>query len=77
MPLKFDQSGEIDVTSDIVNEKGKNVGKVRGIDGCHGIGLLRISECLSAETLKIGSVNIKTCRPKWWPIEAPKDRKAL
>ena len=77
MPLLFDDSGEVDITADIVNEKGKNVGKVRGIDGSHGIGLLRISECLSAETLKIGTVSVKTHRPEWWPIEAPKSRKGI
>lgn len=75
MPLVFSgDASSLDYDTNIINEKGKSVGKVRGIDGQYGVGLLRIKECLAAEILKANDIVVKTFRPPWWPIEASKEK---
>ncbi|KAK3877308.1 hypothetical protein Pcinc_017962 [Petrolisthes cinctipes] len=77
MPLVFSTNKQEPVTIDasVVNEKGKAVGKVRGIDGKFGIALLRVEECLKAESLMVNDIPVQTFRPAWWPIEASKKMK--
>ncbi|XP_063608006.1 putative transferase CAF17 homolog, mitochondrial [Penaeus indicus] len=75
MPLIFPgDTSTLAYDTNIINEKGKSVGKVRGIDGQYGIGLLRVKECLAAETLTANDMVVKTFRPPWWPIEASKEK---
>lgn len=58
---------------EVLNENKKAVGKVRGVDGLAALGILRISEVLSAKSLILCSTNVKTIRPSWWPKQAPKE----
>lgn len=71
MPLRFD--GEISYSEnlDIESDDNPKIGKLRGVCGNRGIGLLRIEPALKAEKLKINNISCKTNRPDWWPQEAP------
>lgn len=60
----------------ILNETDKPVGKVRGVEGMLALGLLRVSEVLSAKRLSLGSTKVQTMRPNWWPTQAPKELKS-
>lgn len=61
----------------LVNSSGgnKSLGKVRGICGSYGIGLIRIEQALSASEIKIGNVKVSIEKPFWWPKEISKERK--
>lgn len=61
---------------EIVNEKEKSVGKVRGLEGQFGIALIRVEEALAASTLTLKSqpqIIVKVSRPNWWPIQLSKE----
>lgn len=75
MPFVLDRPVNVSnaTKQDIINEDGKPVGKLRGVEGLVGIGLLRVAEVLSAKGLSLCSTNLKTRRPDWWPQEAPKE----
>lgn len=75
MPLLLDSSiTEANaIKQEVVNENKKGVGKVRGVEGLSALGILRISEVLSAKSLILCSTNVKTMRPSWWPKLAPKE----
>lgn len=74
--LPFKVAGDVSTGGEliVVNEKGKNVGKVRGMQDRAGIALLRTEECAKAEklTLKDTSDEVTYRIPSWWPKEAPK-----
>lgn len=77
MPLKFDELPEdlkFNYDDNIVNENDKPVGKLRGIAGQYGLGLMRIAETVSAESIKLSNVGVKTARPQWWPLESRFDK---
>ncbi|XP_068201626.1 putative transferase CAF17 homolog, mitochondrial [Palaemon carinicauda] len=75
MPIVFSaEASHLTFDSGIVNDKGKVVGKVRGIAGAQGIGLMRIEESLAAKTLTADNLTLVTSRPAWWPFEASKER---
>lgn len=75
LPLIFSEDAS-SVSSDtsVINEQGKTVGKVRACLGHHGLGLLRVEECLSAKSLTVDSHKVQTFRPPWWPIQASKPK---
>ena len=80
MPIVFQQPCDVLQTdAPVTDETDKRVGKVRGFikGSVYGLGLLRIQQALSASQLKIESNPVKTHRPSWWPVEAPKDRTQL
>lgn len=82
MPIHFEKPVTIDTAASesiVRNENGRNVGKLRGIApaSTFGLALLRIQESLSSSRLEIDSNVVSTHRPRWWPIEAPKDRSHL
>lgn len=59
----------------IVNEKGKSVGKFRNSAGKHGLGLLRVAEIKGtiSVTNKDGQIyNVQAMPPEWWPKEEDK-----
>ncbi|KAG7203960.1 hypothetical protein KM043_001826 [Ampulex compressa] len=64
-PLLYDEK--------IVNESGSVVGKFRGNEKQYGLGLMRISEVLNAQQLKISGIDIKVSKPMWWPQESQKE----
>lgn len=72
MPLIFDETPTgLDLNADIhcsplTSEKTRAPGKLRGICGKIGIGLLRINECIKSENLVIGEFTAKTFIPNWW-----------
>ena len=69
--MKKEGNGSSEVK--ILNEKGKNVGIIRGIQGKFGIGLCRVQECLNAEKLTIfDNIEVNVTKPSWWPHIAPK-----
>lgn len=80
MPVVFQQPADpAHLETTITDENESRVGKLRGyLHGTiYGVGLLRIQQALSSSQLKSGANPIKTHRPTWWPIEAPKDRAQL
>lgn len=73
MPLIFDDIPTgLDLNADIYCHSNLNTkrppGKLRGLYGKFGIGLLRIDECLKAEKLIIEGFTAKTFIPNWWKI---------
>lgn len=71
MPLIFDESPTgLDLNVDIYCESDSGnkrpPGKLRGLCGKVGVGLLRIDECLKAEKLIVGGFTAKTFIPTWW-----------
>ena len=68
MPLSLSSPAEID--AEVVTEKGKKVGTVRGQCGTKAIGLIRLQH--SAEKLNINGDPVQVHIPDWWPKSAPK-----
>lgn len=71
MPLVFEgEPKEIPlgtVIDDLEVTKKSEIGKLRAVKGNYGIGILRISEALSAKSLKILSYVARSYSPFWWP----------
>ena len=53
----------------IKNEKGKTVGKLRGLHGEVGLGLMRLQESLAASSLTMEGLEVAVGQPAWWPKE--------
>ncbi|MPC10619.1 putative transferase CAF17, mitochondrial [Portunus trituberculatus] len=78
LPLVFSENAsEVSPDASVVDERGRAVGKVRACLGCHGLGLLRVEECLGAEKLTVEGHVVQTFRPYWWPLQAPKSKASL
>lgn len=78
LPLVFSENAsEVTADTSVVDERGRAVGKVRACQGCHGLGLLRVEECLGAERLTVEGLEVHTFRPYWWPLQAPKSKATL
>lgn len=61
------------VNKEVMTAEGKPGGKIRGLEGDCGIGLLRIEMVLASASLKANkAIPVKTWKPSWWPIVAPK-----
>ena len=74
LPIKFGtEDHNIELDSTIVNESGKNVGKIRKTEGKHGLAMVRLAEAFSSASLKCGEVSVSVWKPVWWPQE--KDEK--
>lgn len=78
MPLKFTEPVQDEIQTDTVitssNNPKSNIGKIKGFIRDHGLALVRIKEALDAESLVIGKYTAKVIKPKWWPVEAPKEK---
>ncbi|GAB0093704.1 Cysteine-rich DPF motif domain-containing protein 1 [Sergentomyia squamirostris] len=76
MPLTI--SSEILDKPDINVESGdgKNLGKLRGVAGNVGLGLLRIEPALAAEKILIEGMEVTTKKPSWWPQELPREKQS-
>ena len=75
MPLRLldDRSAsDVNLESDVRNEEGKKIGRIRAWRGRSGLGLMRVSESLDAESVLLGETCIVVSKPFWWPKEAPK-----
>lgn len=75
MPLKFqepfDEALIKEENLEIKNEKGQNLGKLRGYCNGYGLALLRIEPSLASKELIIANTTHKvtTHKPKWWPTD--------
>ncbi|XP_029046722.2 putative transferase CAF17 homolog, mitochondrial [Osmia bicornis bicornis] len=71
MPLLFNEVPNKSFAYDekIINESGNVVGKFRGIENEYGLGLIRITEALKAQSLTISDIELKVSKPVWWPQE--------
>lgn len=72
MPLLFNEVPNKSFAYDekIINESGNVVGKFRGIENEYGLGLIRITEALKAQSLTISDIELKVSKPVWWPQES-------
>lgn len=75
MPIEV-EAGAVEedlVDKEVVTAEEKQGGKVKAIEGRVGIGLLRVDMVLATQQLRINkTVPVKTWKPDWWPIVAPK-----
>ncbi|XP_053659434.1 putative transferase CAF17 homolog, mitochondrial [Anopheles marshallii] len=81
MPLVFESAPKVSVDpealrdAEIKNDEGTAVGKLRGLIGNHGIGLLRIEKILAGGKLTLNipgetsAIPCRTSKPFWWPKE--------
>jgi hypothetical protein len=60
-------------TLQIISDKDRPVGKVRGLKGSFGIALVRVEDALSASKLTLNDHTVKIVKPVWWPIQASKE----
>ncbi|KAF5271806.1 hypothetical protein FQA39_LY18821 [Lamprigera yunnana] len=74
MPLIFSQPLTQPPEENKISHNGVNLGKLRGVEGDAGLGLLRITKALELEEISVGNGRAKTSKPFWWPFEAPKER---
>lgn len=74
MPLKIENDKEATDESAVINEKKKNVGKIRGTYEKRGIALVRIEEAMASNQLLVKDTGaiITVDKPDWWPHTAPK-----
>ena len=61
--------------AEVLNEKGKKVGVVRGQCKNTAIGLVRLDEVMNDAKLNINGELAKINIPEWWPKAAPKSPK--
>lgn len=73
MPVVLEKALDLKSLSDttVYNQKGKRAGKILGVKGVSGIGLLRLNEALNKQHLVLrtdkGDVTLTTDKPDWWP----------
>ncbi|KZC06255.1 Putative transferase CAF17, mitochondrial [Dufourea novaeangliae] len=75
MPLLFEELSTKSFSYDekIIDESGNVVGKFRGNEKEHGLGLMRITEALNAKSLTMLDMKLKISKPIWWPQEIQKE----
>lgn len=67
MPITMESDVQVGYDTAIINEKDQLMGKVKGAQGRHAIGSLKVDQALATKCLKIGNVIASTWRPSWWP----------
>lgn len=77
MPLYFTKTPTKIPDDCKIIHKGNNLGKLRGVEGDVGLGLLRIDKVLELGEFSVGDGIATTLKPNWWPLEAPKERITL
>lgn len=77
MPLYFTKTPSRVPDDKKIVHKGSSLGKLRGVEGDVGLGLLRIDKALGFGEFAVGDGLAQTVRPNWWPLEAPKERITL
>ncbi|CAH1979930.1 unnamed protein product [Acanthoscelides obtectus] len=77
MPLCFSKVPSEYPKEDAIIHETKNLGKLRGIEGDVGLGLLRIEQTSKLEQIPVGDGLAKVKKPHWWPIEAVKNKALL
>lgn len=66
MPIILESVVDFEYDAKIMNENNKMIGKLKGCRNKHAIGVLNVDEALKSN-LKIGTINVTTHRPDWWP----------
>ncbi|XP_011306549.1 putative transferase CAF17 homolog, mitochondrial [Fopius arisanus] len=76
MPLIFeeDPGGDVQTDENVLGDGGKAVGKIKGVQGRFGVGLVRIAEALGSERLTVLGKNVRAIKPFWWPVDSPKEK---
>ncbi|KAK4884074.1 hypothetical protein RN001_000345 [Aquatica leii] len=74
MPLYFTQTSTNELENNTIVHEGVNLGKLRGVEGNVGLGLLRIAKALELKEISVGNGKATTIKPFWWPLESPKER---
>ncbi|XP_043274193.1 putative transferase CAF17 homolog, mitochondrial [Venturia canescens] len=76
MPLTIEnfEGKNFNYDDNLLDEAGKSVGKFRGNEGRFGLGLVRISEALAAQTINISGSRVTVIKPRWWPKESQQDQ---
>ncbi|XP_060536423.1 putative transferase CAF17 homolog, mitochondrial [Cylas formicarius] len=74
MPLVFTKTATILPEQNIIIHEGVNLGKLRGVEGNVGLGLMRVTQALDVGTVKVGNGEAVIEKPKWWPLELPKEK---
>ncbi|VEN49925.1 unnamed protein product [Callosobruchus maculatus] len=77
MPLYFSKLPTDKPKDDAIIHESTNLGKLRGIEGDVGLGLLRIDQTLKHEHITVADGLAKVKKPHWWPIEAVKNKASL
>ena len=54
----------------VMNEKNKNVGKIKRVINNVGLGLMRLKETFESESLTVNNVHIVASKPSWWPTNS-------
>lgn len=74
MPLYFSKIVTKLPNENTIMNENVNLGKIRGVEGNVGLGLLRIAKALEFKEITVGDGTAVTEKPLWWPLEAPKER---
>ncbi|KAK2588176.1 hypothetical protein KPH14_004219 [Odynerus spinipes] len=76
LPLVFDQipNASFEYDEKIVDESGNVIGRFRGRENKHGVGLMRLNETFNAKRIELRGHSIKVTRPVWWPRDSRKER---
>ena len=53
-----------------MNEKNKNVGKIKRVISNVGLGLMRLKETFESESLTANNINVVASKPSWWPTNS-------
>lgn len=82
MPIEMESvatnADDDQVNKEVVTAEDKQGGKVKALEGKLGIGLLRVEMVLASESLRLNkTIRVKTWKPNWWPIVAPKSATEL
>ena len=73
MPIHLSEPPSVPLPpeTNIINSKGRAMGRLRAHAGGHGIALLRIAQCLAdPDGLTISGIKVTTFKPNWWPDES-------
>lgn len=76
LPLIFDSIPNISFEYDekILDELGNVIGRFRGQENKHGLGLMRLNETFNAKRIEILGHPIKVIRPAWWPQDSKREK---
>ncbi|XP_059611402.1 putative transferase CAF17 homolog, mitochondrial [Phlebotomus argentipes] len=72
MPVTNSKQIPDKLDTNVENEEGKNLGKLRGVAKDNALALLRVDSALAAKKILIGGTEVFTKKPSWWPQEMSK-----
>ncbi|KAK9873986.1 hypothetical protein WA026_002334 [Henosepilachna vigintioctopunctata] len=72
MPIYFENPLKQMPEDDFIIHGKIKLGKLRGIEGDIGLGLIRTDLLSSLQDFKISGISAVIKKPVWWPVDAPK-----